>query len=639
MAFDRSQFFQVFFEESGEHLAEIEKLLLEVDVNSPNQDDLDAIFRAVHSMKGGAATFGFKEMTEVAHIFESVLAQLRSGKMQLDDERVELFLQTKDVLLQQMIGQREGTDVAPEAAAQVLADLREIEREHQNRPGAEGTHKVAGSPATEEGDEEDPGYGFFDDIPSSQGSGQGSGQDQTESDPGYGFFEEISPPKEAPSAGPEDRRESSQGRGGSRATDLASAEELPLKGGRRATDRMITAAVQPEAATVRVDVKKIDLLMNQVGELVITQAMLDQTTGRLDPVLYERLHLGLAQLDRNTRNLQQSIMAIRMVPVQMVFARFPRVVRDLARKVNKQVELQMFGVETEIDKGFVEKLIDPLTHLLRNSLDHGLESSKQRIASGKPAKGKITLAALHRGGNLVIEVSDDGAGLNRQKILAKAREQGLNTSPSASNQEVWQTVFAPGFSTAEKVSDVSGRGVGLDVVRKNIQSIGGHVEIQSEAGSGTKFTLQLPLTTAIIDGMTVRVGSEVYILPLNAIVESVRPKRSELKSVVEKGELVQVRGECLLVLRLYKVFGVKTQFTDPTAAVLIILESEGQRLAILVDEILGQRQVVIKSLEENFKKVEGIAAATILGDGQVAFILDVRGLLNLLRRSEAQFCA
>jgi len=239
----------------------------------------------------------------------------------------------------------------------------------------------------------------------------------------------------------------------------------------------------------------------------------------------------------------------------------------------------------------------------------------------------------------VIEVSDDGAGLNRQKILAKAREQGLNTSPSASNQEVWQTVFAPGFSTAEKVSDVSGRGVGLDVVRKNIQSIGGHVEIQSEAGSGTKFTLQLPLTTAIIDGMTVRVGSEVYILPLNAIVESVRPKRSELKSVVEKGELVQVRGECLLVLRLYKVFGVKTQFTDPTAAVLIILESEGQRLAILVDEILGQRQVVIKSLEENFKKVEGIAAATILGDGQVAFILDVRGLLNLLRRSEAQFCA
>jgi two-component system chemotaxis sensor kinase CheA len=394
----------------------------------------------------------------------------------------------------------------------------------------------------------------------------------------------------------------------------------------------VTAQAPSESTTVRVEVEKIDDLMNQVGELVITKAMLDQAFSQMNGQMREEIQNGLAQLDRNTRDLQESIMSVRMVPIQMVFGRFPRVARDLAGKTKKQVELKINGAETEIDKGFIEKLVDPITHLVRNSVDHGLETPERRVEVGKDAKGVVTLTASHQGGNVVIEVSDDGGGLNREKILRKARNRGIPINESMTDQEVWQLVFTPGFSTAETVTDVSGRGVGLDVVKKNIRSIGGKVEIHSEEGRGTTFTIQLPLTTAIIEGMTVRVGSEVYIIPFVSIVESIRPKETDLKTVMEKGEVVQVRGGFIMVLRLYQIFGVSAQFTDPSQAVLVILESQGERVAVLVDELLGKQQVVIKSMEKNFKKVEGIAAATILGDGKVAFILDVNGLLGLIRK-------
>lgn len=332
-------------------------------------------------------------------------------------------------------------------------------------------------------------------------------------------------------------------------------------------------------------------------------------------------------------------MAIRMVPINIMFSRFPRLVRDLAGKLNKEVELKIIGGETEMDKGLIEKLVDPMTHLVRNSLDHGIESTEKREAEGKSRKGVITLAAAHQGGNVVIKVSDDGAGLNRQKILAKAAERGIPISKTAADQEVWSLIFAPGFSTADQVTDVSGRGVGMDVVKKNVQAIGGRVEIQSEYGKGSHFIMRLPLTLAIIEGMSLRVGSEVYIAPLTSIVESIRPRRNEIKTVVGKGEVVEVRGEYVPIARLYQLLDVNSDLTDPALAVLVLVESEGKRLAIMVDELLGQQQVVIKSLEQNFRRVDGVAGATILGDGHVAFILDVHGVITLMSKERTLLSA
>jgi two-component system chemotaxis sensor kinase CheA len=349
----------------------------------------------------------------------------------------------------------------------------------------------------------------------------------------------------------------------------------------------------------------------------------------VDPVIYANLLNGLGQLERNTRDLQEAVMSIRMMPIGFVFSRFPRVVRDLAGKLNKQVELRTLGEGTELDKGLIEKITDPLTHLVRNSLDHGIESPERRIAAGKAPKGVITLQASHQGGNIVIEVADDGAGLDREKILAKARERGLPVNDAMSDNEVWQLIFEPGFSTAEAVTDVSGRGVGMDVVRRNIQAMGGQVEISSAAGQGSRVTIRLPLTLAILDGMSIAVGGEIFIVPLAYISESLQPKPEDVKTVAGKGRVVHVRGEYLPLIALHEVFGLEPHTTEPHEGILVLLETDGKKAALFVDELVGQHQVVIKSLESNYRKVPGISAATIMGDGRVALILDIGALVRL----------
>lgn len=332
-------------------------------------------------------------------------------------------------------------------------------------------------------------------------------------------------------------------------------------------------------------------------------------------------------------------MSIRMMPISFVFSRFPRVVRDVAAKLNKQVELVTVGEGTELDRGLIEKIADSLTHLVRNSLDHGIESAEKRIAAGKSAKGTITLRARHQGGNIIIDVSDDGAGLNREKILAKARERGLPVSDNMSDQEVWLLIFEAGFSTADVVTDVSGRGVGMDVVKRNIQSMGGRVEIESVMGAGTRISIRLPLTLAILDGMSVSVGKEIFIIPLAFIIESLQPNKEDIKTISGQGTVVHVRGEYLPLIPLHKVLRIQPEVTDYECGIILIVESEGAKSAIFIDNLIGQHQVVIKSLETNYRKVTGVSGATIMGDGKVALILDVEAILQMARREDVRQAA
>ena len=383
--------------------------------------------------------------------------------------------------------------------------------------------------------------------------------------------------------------------------------------------------------SIRVDVDKVDQLINLIGELVITQAMLAQSASTLDPVEFERLHNGLAQLERNTRDMQESVMSIRMMPISVVFSRFPRVVRDLAQRLGKQIELKTIGEGTELDKSLIERISDPLTHLVRNSLDHGVEMPADRVAKGKSPIGTITLKAYHQSGNIVIEVGDDGAGLNREKILSKAREKGLAVHDQMTDGEVWLLIFEAGFSTADVVTEVSGRGVGMDVVKRNITAMGGRVEIESMTGIGTRMTVRLPLTLAILDGMSVAAGKETYIIPLGYVIESLQAERGMIKSVSGVERLLQVRGEFLPVVALYEIFGIPDTVTRLDQGIMVVIEADGVKAALFIDALVGQHQVVIKSLESNYRKVQGISGATIMGDGHVAMILDVAALVQMAK--------
>ncbi|MDD3018849.1 MAG: chemotaxis protein CheW [Comamonas sp.] len=388
---------------------------------------------------------------------------------------------------------------------------------------------------------------------------------------------------------------------------------------------------QMESTSIRVEVKKVDQLINLAGELVIIQAMLAQNSQTLDPTANQQLLAGLADLDRNTRDLQEAVMSIRMIPMSTVFSRFPRMLRDLANKMGKKINLVTQGEATELDKGLVEKITDPLTHLVRNSLDHGIEMPEDRIKAGKPEQGTLTLAASHQGGSIVIEVRDDGRGMNREKLLRKARERGMDVSDSMPDNEVWMLIFAPGFSTAEQVTDVSGRGVGMDVVRKNIASLNGSVEIDSVEGIGMRVSVRLPLTLAIMDGMSVGVGQEVYILPLSSVVESFQVNPDDISTVTQGSQLVKVRDEYMPVISLEKVFRVPRSEGEKSSDIMVVIESDGSRVALLVDELLGQHQVVVKNLESNYRKVQNVSGATILGDGTVALILDTSSLVRRVR--------
>jgi two-component system, chemotaxis family, sensor kinase CheA len=383
-----------------------------------------------------------------------------------------------------------------------------------------------------------------------------------------------------------------------------------------------------DSGSIRVATEKIDSLVNLVGELVITQAMLQQLAGSLDPVQHEKLFTGLSQLERNTRSIQEAVMATRMLPVDFVFSRFPRMVRDLAGKLGKQVRLVSSGEQTELDKSVIEKMVDPLTHLIRNAIDHGLEVPAERTSAGKAPVGTIRLSAAHQGGHIVLVVADDGRGLDRARLIAKARKSGIEIADSAPDSEVWNLIFAPGFSTAVAVTDVSGRGVGMDVVKKNIEALGGGIDLQSTPGAGMRVTIRLPLTLAILDAMSVRVGREILILPLNAVLESLQPGPGQVKTLTGQARVVKVRNEFLPMIDLADLFGIPRQASDNAEGILVVIEADDRKIAARVDELVGQQQVVIKSLEANYRRVRGISGATILGDGQVALILDCAALVR-----------
>lgn len=636
MTFDMSQFYQVFFEETAEHLASMESLLLGLDIDAPNLDDLNAIFRAAHSIKGGSGTFGFNDMIEATHILETLLDKLRKEELRLTSEMIDVFLQAGDVLKSQLEGHQNGAPVDQDRVKSVCAQLHNLSQEQNsgtktsqaqdsqapghnsqsdiNTPHQEVEHKQPGAIAEE-------GYGFFMDLETMK--------NEIANAAGYGFFD-----TDSTEYTPQDTPENKSPLAAVGATQGGFTPKNNVKD-IKSVSRSAPAPVNADAASIRVSTEKVDQLINLVGELVITQAMLSQTVSQVDPVVYEKLLNGMAQLQRNTRDLQDSAMSIRMMPISFVFSRFPRLVRDLATKLGKQIELKTIGEGTELDKGLIEKISDPLVHLVRNSLDHGIEPPEQRTACGKDQKGTITLRASHQGGNIVISIEDDGSGLSRNKILAKAREKGMSVNDDMPDHEVWQLIFSPGFSTAEIVTDVSGRGVGMDVVKRNIEGMGGRVEISSMQGMGTTITIRLPLTLAILDGMSISVGNEIFIIPLTYIVESMQPRKEELNTISGQGSVVHVRGEYLPIITLHEVFNLAPKVREYHHGILVILESDGKKIALFVDELVGQHQVVIKSLESNYKRVPGTSGATIMGDGKVAMIIDVISLARMSHQRAA----
>lgn len=741
MTVDMSQFYEVFFDEAEELLAEAERLLLGIDMDNPDVEDLNAVFRAAHSIKGGAATFGFMDMAEITHVLENLLDKIRKNEMKLTAEHVDAFLAAKDVLTMELDGHRNaspvdqdqvsdvkmvlkslseasGTIIAPiaavvEAPAPVaeatpapvavaaplpdgitlfnvalpiitekdlsnlkdeLALLGEVTAQQQ----ADGRYVillqtdssqddivsicsfildpddlvitvsvpvaaasavaepavVAAAPAPVEAANEakddgkvkiveEVGYGLFAE----------DGKESVEE--GYGFFAPFQAHPDAAKTNlvGDDTKltEANSGVVDTPEANKTVAAPATVEVDKRQHNRRESDKVQANAETtsIRVGVEKVDQLINLVGELVITQAMIEQRVNALDPVQHEALINSVSQLTRNTRDLQESVMSIRMMPMDFVFSRFPRMVRDLAGKLNKKVEFVTKGATTELDKGLIERIVDPLTHLVRNSVDHGIETPDKRRAAGKPEVGVLTLSAAHKGGSIVIEVTDDGGGLNRDRILAKAASNGLPVSENMSDSDVFSLIFAPGFSTAEVVTDVSGRGVGMDVVKRNISAMGGVVEIRSALGFGTTISIALPLTLAILDGMSVSLGKSIYVVPLNLIVETLQPRAEDIKTVTGEGFMVHVRGEYLPIVALHRLFNHPTDITDPTKGVLVLIEADGKKSALFVDRLVGQQQVVIKSLETNFKKISGVSGATIMGDGSVALILDVPAIIQM----------
>ncbi|MCC8381579.1 chemotaxis protein CheA [Xenorhabdus sp. PB30.3] len=715
---DITAFYQTFFDEADELLADMEQHLLLLDADEPDHEQLNAIFRSAHSIKGGAATFGFSKLQQTTHVLENLLDSARRDEIRLTTDIINLFLEAKDIMQQQLDAykssqepdedtfnyicetlrqlalelQEEQQNIADSAESsefepvteeiiQHVAEIQEKQEEHVapvEQPEEKNLLTTAPVSATEQGRirvhlsglkerevalmKDELGHlGEIYDVEQTTDSLEASlitsatedditavlcfvvepeqitflpvvesqqVEAKTEENTTQPTVQETSVTANTTDSTPDVEKE------------LAQLPASPSADTRKKTD--VTEAGRPaprpmagsprqrvESSSIRVAVEKVDQLINLVGELVITQSMLAQHCDALEPTIHSELLSCMAQLQRNSRDLQESVMSIRMMPMEYVFSRYPRLVRDLAGKLNKKVELTLIGSSTELDKSLIERIIDPLTHLVRNSLDHGIETPEKRLAAGKSETGNLTLAAEHQGGNICIEVIDDGAGLNREKILAKAQSQGLVVNENMSNEEVAMLIFAPGFSTAEIVTDVSGRGVGMDVVKRNIQDMGGQIQINFQEGKGTVIRILLPLTLAILDGMSVKVNDEVFILPLSAVVSSLQPQEEDIYPLAGDEKLLQVRGEYLPLLELYRIFDIPGAETAPTKGIAVIVQSAGRRYALLVDKLVGQHQVVVKNIESNYRKVPGISAATIMGDGSVALIIDIPALQKL----------
>ncbi|WP_446471012.1 chemotaxis protein CheA [Xenorhabdus stockiae] len=715
---DITAFYQTFFDEADELLADMEQHLLLLDADEPDHEQLNAIFRSAHSIKGGAATFGFSKLQQTTHVLENLLDSARRDEIRLTTDIINLFLEAKDIMQQQLDAYKssqepdedtfnyicetlrqlalelqeeqqniadstESSEFEPvtEEIIQHVAEIQEKQEEHVapvEQPEEKNLLTTTPVSATEQGRirvhlsglkerevalmKDELGHlGEIYDVEQTTDSLEASlitsatedditavlcfvvepeqitflpvvesqqVEVKTEENTTQPTVQETSVTANTTDSTPDVEKE------------LAQLPASPSVDTRKKTD--VTEAGRPaprpmagsprqrvESSSIRVAVEKVDQLINLVGELVITQSMLAQHCDALEPTIHSELLSCMAQLQRNSRDLQESVMSIRMMPMEYVFSRYPRLVRDLAGKLNKKVELTLIGSSTELDKSLIERIIDPLTHLVRNSLDHGIETPEKRLAAGKSETGNLTLAAEHQGGNICIEVIDDGAGLNREKILAKAQSQGLAVNENMSNEEIAMLIFAPGFSTAEIVTDVSGRGVGMDVVKRNIQDMGGQIQINFQEGKGTVIRILLPLTLAILDGMSVKVNDEVFILPLSAVVSSLQPQEEDIYPLAGDEKLLQVRGEYLPLLELYRIFDIPGAETAPTKGIAVIVQSAGRRYALLVDKLVGQHQVVVKNIESNYRKVPGISAATIMGDGSVALIIDIPALQKL----------
>jgi len=663
-----------YFQECAELLDNVYTQLGVLEEGQHDDETVHAIFRAIHSIKGGGGAFGFDRMVAFAHCLETLLDLLRDGKVAMAPEVVALLLRATDALSDLVAAERTGVAASAGFESTLLAALAEAACPAQAEPdkpvqtaspqGAHAQSPAQAGPAPDQPriyrigvqphatlfknaseplllirelqrlgtltitadltrlpgldalDPETAYLGWVIDVQTAFPVAQIKEIFEFVDDQCDLSITELPPahvvqqtrPAAAPSAIP------------APATPSAPPKPEPAETRR--------AETPPASPTVRVDVEKVDRLVNLVGELVINQAMLIQLGGELPSEMCPGLITGLETLSQHLRELQEGVMAIRTQPVKSVFSRMPRLVRELSSQLGKEARLFITGEGTEIDKTVIEQLADPLTHLLRNAIDHGVEKPDERIAQGKPPAGSIHLAAEHRSGRIVIEVSDDGRGIDRERVLARARARGLLAADaSPSDEEIDNLIFLPGFSTAETVSNISGRGVGMDVVRRNIQALGGRITLQSRKGSGSRFLLSLPLTLAILDGMIVAVGRESYIVPLTNIVESLRPRRQDMHAVTGCGDVVAIRGQYVPLLYLARHFGVPNAVEDAASGIVVVVETEGaEQMGLVVDELLGQQQVVVKSLEANYGEVEGIGGATILGNGRVALILDIAGL-------------
>jgi len=671
MTIDITQFHETFFEESFEGLDIMESGLLNLDIGAADNDTVNSIFRAAHSIKGGSATFGFSEVAEFTHGMETLLDEMRDGSRDVTQGSVDTLLQSVDCLREMLAASRDKTPIDTERAAVVKGELEEIlasgnnnaETNSVKKPETADTPEACGNRAgwqikfkphhdmLRTGN--DPVRMFrelaelgelavevnisqlpiLDDLDPEESylSWALTLKSNVEIEKVKEIFEwvedecdfEITEIEvDAPHANEV----------GKRGGITSKAEVTPVTAAKPAGSK---ATVNTDSASIRVSIDKVDALINMVGELVITQSMIGQLDCDFDDFdisRMEKLRDGLTLLERNTRELQESVMRIRMLPISFAFNRFPRMVHDLCQKLDKKIELKTTGEQTELDKTVMEKIGDPLVHLVRNSIDHGIEIPEDRLKAGKPEFGTIELNAFHKGGNIIIEIKDDGAGFNKERIKAKAIEKELIGSDEIlSDEKIYDLLFQPGFSTAEQLSDVSGRGVGMDVVRRNIRELGGNIDVTSEEGIGTTFTIRLPLTLAILDGQLVCVGDEIYITPLVSIVESLQIKQEFVNNIAGQTELYKVRDDYIPIVRMHDMFGINIKRKGLEGGLLVVVEGDGKKAGLLVDELLGQQQVVIKSLETNYKRVDGVSGATILGDGTVALILDVDGLIDLSR--------
>ena len=681
MSIDMEQFHQVFFEESFEGLDIMETGLLNLDMGDVDEEDINTIFRAAHSIKGGSGTFGFTSVSDFTHVMETLLDEMRDGRRQVTQVAIDVLLGSVDCLKEMLTAIQDGEDVdtarvaeyqksleielnGSEGATEPETAAEEIVKESPVEVVSEQGWQIAFSPHTHLLKTGNDPVRMFREL-SSLGNLKttvdlqgvpdfydldpeechlswklelvGNIQEQ-EIDDIFDWVEDdcdlaiqtISEQSIETPITPQPQIEAVEA---STQTETAQVNTPEIQTTKPIAKKKAKETTKPAAKTsssIRVDTGKIDTLINMVGELVITQSMLSLVGENFELNKLDQLKNGLSQLERHTRELQESVMNIRMLPINFVFSRFPRLVHDLSTKLDKKIELVLIGENTEVDKTVVELLSDPLVHLVRNSLDHGIEMPADRVAVGKPETGTITLEAYHRGGNIVIEVRDDGKGLNKEILKAKAIEKGLIEEDAAlTDKQIYELIFMAGFSTAEKLTDVSGRGVGMDVVRRNIQSLGGNIEIRSELGKGSTIAIHLPLTLAILDGQSIAVGDERFIIPLGAILESVNVTEEMINRVAGKGETFRLRDEYLPIIRMHEIFEIKTEATKLTEGLVVVVDGQGMRCGLFIDDLLGQQQVVIKSLEANYRKIEGVSGATILGDGSVALILDIPGLVRL----------